>query len=164
MIAFMKFIQKLLISTFWLIISASLNFGHCLNNWQGIQKNFDADSRPIVDNEDISTSVEQWSHKFSTKLEWILQLPEKNEYETSLGYVMSLIQISINRLLWILAFIALVYMLYCGFLVFSSGSDDKNASKGKKWISTAAIALAWVGLSWLIISAMIRFINLVSSN
>ena len=54
-------------------------------------------------------------------------------------------------------------MIYCGFLVFSSGSDDKNASKGKKWISTAAIALTGIGLSWLIISAMIRFIQRIST-
>lgn len=118
---------------------------------------------PIVDKKDISNdSIWQWSQTFSTKSEWILHLPQPENYNTSLSYVMALIQIAINRTLWMLAVIALVYMLYCGAMVFFSGADDKNASKGKKWIYTAWIALAWIWLSRFIISAIIWFINLIA--
>ena len=158
----MNFIKKSWICLFGIIISFILNFGYCLPILWWARPQFSWDSTPIVDDKEI-IRIDQWPQTFSDKLEWILHLPEKSEYSTSLWYVSSLIQILVNWLLGILAFIALVYMIYCGFLVFSSGSDDKNASKGKKWISTAAIALTGIGLSWLIISAMIRFIQRIST-
>ena len=158
----MKIIKQLWIIAFSIVSVFVINLWYCLPTWQPIQTPFEAESSPIIDDKEIE-NINEWWKTFSDKLEWILRLPQKNDYATSLWYVTSLIQISINWLLWILAFVALVYMLYCGFLVFSSWSDDKNASKGKKWISTAAIALAWIWLSWLIISAMIRFINIIAS-
>ena len=123
---------------------------------------FIGDSPAVMSGQEI-TDINIWPQKFTDKLGWILHLPTKTDYTTSLWYILSLIQILVNWLLWILAFVAIIYMLYCGFLVLSSGSDDKNASKGKKWISTAAIALAWIGISWLVISAMIWFIDLISN-
>lgn len=112
--------------------------------------------------DDNMESIAQATHKTTNKLNWILQFPKRSDYATPLWYALSLIQISINWILWILATVALVYMLYCGFLVFTSWADDKNAQKGRKWISTAAIALAWIGLSWMIVSAMIRFITMLT--
>ena len=90
---------------------------------------------------------------------WILHLPQPDTYETKLWYTLALIQIAVNWILGMLAVVSLVYILYCWFLVLSSWSEDKNASKWKSWIKNAAIAIAWIGLSWLIISAMIWFIN-----
>lgn len=117
---------------------------------------------PKVKWQNITGTIAEWSKKWTQKLEWILEFPERTDYATPLGYALRLVQISINRILWILAFVALVYMLYSWFLLFSSWTSDNNAKKGKKWISTAAIALAWIGLSWLIVSAMIWFITLLT--
>lgn len=128
-----------------------------LTTWPKVA-DFAWDSDPVM-NEKPVTDINEWSYWFTENLKWIIHLPQKKEYTRSLNYVMAMIQIIINWLLWILAFIALIYMIYCGFLVFSSWSDDKNAAKGKKWISTAAIALAWIWISWLIISVIIRFIT-----
>lgn len=158
----MTFIKKIWIFIFEIIGLFTLNLGYCLPIWEPITPPIIASSEPIVGWEYIE-DINQWSKTFTDRMEGILHLPQKNEYETSLWYVLSLIQIIINWLLWILSFIALIYMLYCGFLVFSSWSDDKNTAKGKKWISTAAIALAWIGLSWLIISAMIWFISKIAA-
>lgn len=153
----MRFIKNIWISLLGLSLFA-LNFGYCISTWLPKTEYFNPDSTPFMSGDEIE-DINEWWKTFSERLEWILSIPQKDKYSTSLWYVTTLIQVIINWLLWILSFVALVYMLYCGFLVLSSGSDDKNASKGKKWISTAAIALAWIGLSWLIISAMIRFIN-----
>ena len=85
--------------------------------------------------------------------------------EDSYYYLLQFLKLQINNDgLKIKPFIALIYMLYCWFLVISSWSDDKNASKGKKWIKTAAIAIAWVWLAWLIISVMIRFIGVITKS
>ena len=158
----MSKIKKILVAIFGIISIFSLSFWQWLKNLWPENPTFDGGSEPEMWGQWID-DINQWSKTFTDKLGWILHLPQKDDYPTSLWYVMALIQISVNRLLWILAFIALVYMLYCGFLVFSSWSDDKTAAKGKKWISTAAIALAWIWISWLIISAIIRFINNISN-
>ena len=132
-----------------------------LRTWDPKLPEMDTDSTTKIDN--IPTeNIDQWSHRMSEKTKWILHLPEPNDYDTWLWYVIALIQIAINWLLGMLAVIALVYILYCGFLILSSWSDDKNVSKGKKWISNAAVAIAGIGLSWLVISAMIWFINIIS--
>lgn len=119
---------------------------------------------PEIDKDPITGPIDQWSNRLSKLLEWIIKFPQRTEFSTPLWYATKLIQISINWILWILSFIALVYMLYCWFLIFSSWSDDKNVQKWKKWISTAAIALAWIWLSWLIVSVMIWFLRLITNS
>jgi hypothetical protein len=104
-----------------------------------------------------------WSKYIGDKGTWIIHLPHASDYDTELWYLLALIKIGVNRILWILASVVLVYMLYCWFLVLSTGSDDKNATKWKKWIKNAAIAIAWIGLAWLIISVMIRFISVITT-
>ena len=76
---------------------------------------------------------------------------------------MRLIQIIINYALWILAFIALVYLIYSGFLMLTATGNDKQYDKGKAWIKVAAIALIGIGLSWLIVSLILRFIVQLTS-
>lgn len=117
------------------------------------------DDDPTIDSTNME-SIPQWTYDTTyDKLQWILQFPQRSEYSTTLWYAIRLIQVSINWILWILATVSLIYMLYCWFLIFSSWADDKNTQKGRKWISNAAIALAWIGLSRLIVSVMIWFIN-----
>lgn len=81
----------------------------------------------------------------------------------ALDSTMNLIQIIINYSLGILAFIALIYLVYCGFLMLSSAGNDKQYDKGKAWIKVAAIALIGIGLSWLIVSLILRFIVKLTS-
>ena len=150
-------LKKILIS-FLIIIPLIISaFGEWLQVWPKIEK-FWWDSTGKIAGQTIG-DIQEWPKTFTDKLNWILHLPQKADYPTSLWYVIAMIQIAIDWLLWILAFIAIIYILYCWFLVFSSWSDDKNAAKGRKWISTGAIALAWIGLSWLIISAIMRVVD-----
>lgn len=132
-----------------------------LSDWSPRLPDINSDSTTKVNN-NPTESIDQWSHLISEKLKWILQLPKPETYNTWLWYVLALIQIAINRLLWMLALVALIYMIYCGFLVLTAWFDEKKASTGKKWISTSAIALAWIGLSRLIVSAIIRFITVMT--
>ena len=139
----------------------SVNFGSSAGLGGGSNIPYNRDYPPSIPevNWEEPGDIHDWTEGMSDKILWIISVPRPENYDTSLWYAMALIQISINWTLWILSFVALVYMLYCGFLVFSSGDDDKNASNGKKWIKTAAIALAGIGLSWLIVSVMIWLIT-----
>lgn len=153
--------KKIILSLFIAVPILTLSFGEGLKTWPK-QWAFWWESTPIVGGETVS-DIDKWSYWFAWKLKWILHLTPRQNYTTSLNYVMDMIQIAINWLLWMLAFIALAYMIYCGFLVFSSWSDNKNATKGKKWIWTAAIALTGIGVSWLIISMILRLIEYVTT-
>ena len=164
----MKFIKHILVWLLWLGIIFSLNFSFAKALWTGnmnIVNPEPHDDTPSVGSGELSGEnlISDGWESFMGKLKWIIHVPSPSDYETKLWYTVKLIQIAINRLLGILSFIALIYLLYCGFLIFSSWSDDKNVQKGKKWISIAAIALAWIWLSWLV-SAMLRFIKLVSNS
>ena len=122
-------------------------------------------TNPAIDETGINNTdpTWQWSKIIWDKTLWILHLPQANNYETELWYFLALIKIAVNWILWILAFVVLIYLLYCGFQVLSAWDDDKWVSAWTKWIKKAAIAIAWIWLSWLIISAMIRFINNIAS-
>ena len=131
---------------------------HNNNNWSQNEVRI---SDPTVNEEWISEthSIWSWSWVMSEKSIWILHLPQPEEYETWLWYTLALIQIAINWTLWILSLITLIYIIYNWFLILTSWSDSKNAAKWKKWIGTAAIAIAWIALSWLIISIILRLIR-----
>ena len=146
--------------TYWL---PCLERDHCGGNDNFSQEQI-RPSTPKMSGEAISDTDPIWSGSkvMWDKSVWIIHLPQVTDYNTELWYFLALIKIAVNRILGILAFIALIYMLYCWFLVLSSWSDDKNASNGKKWIKTAAVAIAWIWLAWLIISVMIWFIKVVS--
>ena len=114
-----------------------------------------------IDGTPISSSdpIWWWTKYMGEKSVWIINLPQVSDYDSELWYTLALIQILVNWTLWMIAFVALIYMIYNWFLFISSGSDSKRASKWKKWIGTAAIAIAWIAISWLIISIMIWLIT-----
>lgn len=167
----MKILKKIWLLLAWFSIIFGINFNSCwaLDGGSSLHPEGYTGSNPSV-NEiavDGSWSTSQWINTFTNELSGIINNPDNDSYNdsynTSLWKAIKLIQIAINRILWILALVALVYMLYNWFLVLTSWTESKNADKGKKWISTAAIALAWIGLSWLIVSAIIWLIKFVSN-
>ncbi len=68
---------------------------------------------------------------------------------------------TINWILWILATIAFVICLYAWFKMLTSGWDDKWYKSGLSTLKNAALWLAIIGLSWLIVSAIIWFVQLM---
>jgi hypothetical protein len=76
---------------------------------------------------------------------------------------MGLLQTIINYALWLLAFIALVYLSYHGFLMLSAAGNDKQFDQGKSWIKTATIALVGIGMSRLIVSLILWLIKQIAS-
>jgi len=60
-----------------------------------------------------------------------------------------------------LGLVALVYLIYHGFLILTASGDENQYKKGIAGIKFAAIALAGIGASWLIVSAIFWLIALV---
>jgi len=70
------------------------------------------------------------------------------------------IKTTINWLLGILATIAVAICLYGGFIMMTSTGDEKKYEKGLTVLKYAAIGLAIIWLSWIIVSAVFWFVNL----
>jgi len=75
------------------------------------------------------------------------------------GGIMSVIKTFINRVLGLLSLIALVVLLYGGFNMVTAAGDEAKYKKGFKILQQAAVGLAIIGLSWIIVSAIFRVIG-----
>ena len=80
----------------------------------------------------------------------------EHEQEDSLLHT---IQTAINRILWILATITLCLVLYAWFIILTSWWDSKKYDSWINIIKNAAIWLAIIAVSRLIVSAIFWFIN-----
>lgn len=108
-----------------------------------------------------------WDAGFDDEQWWFARTNEKQRNELGGWYsttgswssLLTTIRRAINWVLWILATITLVIMIYAGFLMVTSAGDDKKYQKGLWIIKYAAIWLAIIGLSWLIVSVIFWFIN-----
>ncbi len=72
------------------------------------------------------------------------------------------IQTAINRILGILALIALLILMYAGFLMLTAAGDDE---KYKKWfdiLKQVALWLAFIGLAWLVVSMIFYVIDIIT--
>lgn len=69
------------------------------------------------------------------------------------------IQTAINRVLWLLSMISLCLVIYAWFLMLTSWWDSKKYDKGLSIIKNAAIGLAIIAVSWLIVSLIFYVIN-----
>ncbi len=70
------------------------------------------------------------------------------------------IKSTITWILRILATVAVVICLYAGFIMMTSAGDENKYKNGMKILKYAAIWLAIILLSWLIVSAIFWFVNL----
>ena len=84
-----------------------------------------------------------------------------SSHQNAQSRVMDVIKKAINYALGLLSLVALVYLIYHGFLILTAAGDDTQYKKGIKGIQYAAIAIAGIGASWLIVSAIFRLITLI---
>ena len=158
----MKIYRKLLaLFTIWVTVYM-LNFSNAvIPGWQNYTPlNTDWLNAKVWSKDNLT--IEEWVDFAEKPLGWLISYDKKSNYGTSLERGLALVQSGVNWTLAILATVAVVVILYNGFMILSSWSNDKNSEKGKSWIKTAAIALVGLLLSRVIISAMIRFIRYVS--
>lgn len=85
------------------------------------------------------------------------------DHNTAKNHTLQLIKNIVNYVLGFLALVALSYLIYNGFLIVTAWGDDTQYKKGIKSLQYAAIAIAWVGASWLIVSFIFWLIALITS-
>lgn len=82
-------------------------------------------------------------------------------HQNAQSKTMTVIKNIINYALWMVAFVALVYLIYHGFLIVTAAGDDTQYKKWLSWIKFAAIAMIGIGTSWLVVSAIFRLLALI---
>ena len=121
----------------------------------------DASVQQGEDWEWLSTSV--WAAWF--KAEW--WYGQNTDYNAGVSdsknlawdKLLTTIRTAINWVLGILSFIALCLCLWGGFQMMTSGGDSKKYESGLNILKWAAIGLAVIAVSWLIVSLVFYVIN-----
>lgn len=75
--------------------------------------------------------------------------------------VINILNTIINYTLWLLAMVALVYLMYHGVLILTAAGDEERFNSWLQGIKYAAIALAGIGLSWFVISLIFYLIDFI---
>lgn len=121
----------------------------------------------VLDAEDIKDPLRQWAYNVISP-EWWSTLSgvvsadqEISSHIVAQNKVMDVVKNIINYALWMIALIALVYLIYHGFIMVTAAGDDTQYKKGIKGIKYAAIAMVGVGMSRLIVSAIFWLIALI---
>jgi hypothetical protein len=76
--------------------------------------------------------------------------------------VSSVIQTAVNRVLGILALIALLILLYAGFLMLTAAGDDDRYNKWFTILKQVALWLVMIWLAWLIVSMIFYLIDFIT--
>lgn len=95
-------------------------------------------------------------------LSWVVGVGDKiSSYENAQTKTLNVIKSIINYALGMLSLVALIYLIYHGFLIVTAAGDDTQYKKGMSGLKFAAIAIAGIGASWFIISAIFWLIALL---
>ena len=119
----------------------------------------------------IGNPIREWvrqiihSDDWNYVLTWIADSDvEITEHDTAFNRILEITKRIINRALWLLSLVALIYLIVHGFIILTATWDDTRYKKWMKWIRNATIALWGIWLSWFIVSFIIRIIQNITSS
>ena len=84
-----------------------------------------------------------------------------SNHQNAQSKTMTVIKNIINYALGMVALVALIYLIYHGFLIVTAMGDEAQYKKGISGAKFAAIAMAGIGTSWLVVSAIFWLIALI---
>lgn len=110
--------------------------------------------------------IRQWAYQVVSSddwdytLNWIVDSDDEiTQHSTALNRTLGIVNNIINWALGMLSLVALIYLLFHGFIMVTAAGDEAKYKKGLKWIKYAAIAIGWIWLSWFIVSLIFRIIK-----
>ena len=122
----------------------------------------------ILNTENINDPLRDGAYNIVDPVTWTGELSglastdEKiSSHQNAQNKTMTVIKKMINYALWMLALVALVYLIYHGFLILTAAGDDAQYKKGLAWAKYAAIAIAGIWASWVLVSAIFWLIALM---
>ena len=108
--------------------------------------------------------INEFWQNTTTPVDWINTIWTDETATSWSASLLDTIQRAINWILWMLSFVALILCLWWGFQMLTAAWDDGKVKSWTKILKNAAIWLAVIGLSWLVVSFVFRIINKVSAS
>lgn len=115
---------------------------------------------------DIDHPIQDWIYWVvkwwwdDTGILWLVWTDnEIQDNDQAFASILKLVQNIVNYTLWIVSLVALIYIIIHWIIMLTAAGDDWKFKKWLKWIKNAAVALAWIWFSRIIISFILRLIN-----
>ena len=96
--------------------------------------------------------LRQWATSIWSQTEWIINQQPITDFGSAMDQTLLLVQNALNYLLWFLATIALIYLIYHGVPILLSPTDASKVDEAKKAVTRAIYALGGIAFSWLFVS------------
>lgn len=163
-----RFIISSILFTVWSYILNLCIAGTGMGLWN-MSTIYNPDQTKVINTEynssTINNPIEDWARRVTPDNAWLVGTDETEitDYMDALGQVLHVIQNVVNYALWILSLVALIYLIIHGFMILTAAGDDAKMKKWLKWVKNAFIAIAWIWLSWIIISFILWLINYIAS-
>jgi len=125
--------------------------------------------RQVLHSSGIGDPLRDWAYNiiqpetWTGTLSWVVGVGDQiSSHQNAQGKVLDIIKKIINiYILWLLALVALAYLLYHGFLIVTAAGDETQYKKGLSGVKYAAIAILGIGTSRLVVSWIFRIITLI---
>ena len=111
-----------------------------------------------------TTAQESWFSAWTWRWIWVVWVWTNDEWGNDEPKALTIIRTTINRILWLLGVIALVFCLRWGFQMLTAAWDDSKVKSWIKVLKNAAIWLVVIWLSWIIVRFVFRIITTMSDN
>lgn len=104
----------------------------------------------------------EWVSEEQNSIIWVQWAKDEiTSHTAAKAQTLKIINKAINYALGMLSLIALIYLMYHGFIILTAAGDDSKYKQWMKGIKYAAIAIAGIGLSWIFISTIFWAVNAI---
>ena len=86
-----------------------------------------------------------------------------SNHSTAENATLGIVKNVLNYVLSFLALVALIYLIFNGYLILTAAGDETQYKKGIKSLQYAVMAIAGIGASRLLVSLILRLLNLIIS-
>lgn len=160
--------KYILIMTLTLIISICGNCFALKPIWKDVWINIlTKEDKSIIDPPEDHAMM-QWTHTAVQTSEGhkITNISNTNttilSQEEAENKTLDMIHRLINRVLWILAFVALIVVIFGWFQMVTAAWDDAKYKSWKTALKKVSIGIIGIWISWLFVSLAFRFVDIIS--
>lgn len=113
----------------------------------------------VLQADDLDNPLRQWTTTLWQGIDNLVFDQPIADSQTAQSQTLSFVRNIVNYFLWLVSFIALIYLIYHGYLMATAAWDDGQFSQGQQGIKYAAIAIAGMALSWFVVSMIFAVLD-----
>ena len=110
----------------------------------------------------VQDPLREWTFLLSENLAGIWNTQQLSDTASAWEKTTNLIKLILNYFLALIGLVALLYLLYHGFMAVTAWSNEEKLNKWLQGMRYAAIALFGIWLSWFIISIIFWLLQVVA--